>query len=337
MTEELDKQKAGAEVGTREGSPAWRAVKAVLPWAITVAIFYFIFREVPAGDVIDALLEVNAWLWVPVVIFNFATYLLFDTASHYLAFNWLAAKVGYVEVLFPKGAAFILNMINFLIGQGGMAYWLAKKKGVPAGEAASTVFLLVFLDLFNVFFLSALGIALMPDVGLEDFFSGGEHGHLVRIVYVGLVIFIAILGFWIVKPKVKFLGFMFEGPMIVFQKLRMKHVLSILGVKWLTFVSDLFCTWLGLVAFDMEVSVSMVLAYLPIIYFIGALPITVFRMGTVPAWVFFFRDVAPQESLIAFSLLWNFCMQSFRAITGLVCLPATMKDFKKVQEEVGQD
>jgi len=159
----------------------------------------------------------------------------------------------------------------------------------------------------------------------------------VRIVYIGLAIFIAQIVVWVIKPKSKFFSPLFRGPFAVFDKVEAKHIFSILAIKWLSFAFDLICTWLGLIAFDIEVPAAMILAYLPIIYLIGALPITVFRMGSVPAWLFFFNGMAPDATLIAFSALWNFSMLFVRAMTGVVCLPRAMGDFKRGQEEFRQD
>ena len=64
------------------------------------------------------------------------------------------------------------------------------------------------------------------------------------------------------------------------------------------------------------------LTFLPVIFMIAALPITVARLGsTQAAWIFFFSQYAPTPQLLAFSLAAHLVFALTRAVLGLLWLP----------------
>lgn len=72
---------------------------------------------------------------------------------------------------------------------------------------------------------------------------------------------------------------------------------------------------------------SQMLAFLPVIFMLAALPITIAHLGTTQAaWIFFFGSYAPAPRLLAFSLAAHLTFMSTRALLGLVLLPRAYHD-----------
>ena len=62
------------------------------------------------------------------------------------------------EVLHARGASYMLGLVSYLAGQGGMGFWLAES-GVPAGRAAGAVLLLMIANGIVLVLLGAAGLA----------------------------------------------------------------------------------------------------------------------------------------------------------------------------------
>jgi hypothetical protein len=69
------------------------------------------------------------------------------------------------------------------------------------------------------------------------------------------------------------------------------------------------------------------LTFLPVIFMLAALPVTVAHLGTTQAaWVCFFSPYAPAPQLLAFSLAAHLVFASTRAILGVAWLPSAYFD-----------
>jgi hypothetical protein len=86
--------------------------------------------------------------------------------------------------------------------------------------------------------------------------------------------------------------------------------------------------WLALRVFGIEIPLLNVLVYVPIITFIGVVPITVAGLGTVQAaTVYLFNPYASEARILAFSLLLTLAISSVRALMGLTV-------FRRVSAEI---
>src|SRR6185295_15513175 len=75
-------------------------------------------------------------------------------------------------------------------------------------------------------------------------------------------------------------------------------------------------------AFGIHGPFAALLTFLPVIFMLAALPITVAHLGTTQAaWIFFFSQFAPVPRLLAFSLAAHLVFSSTRAILGVLWLP----------------
>jgi hypothetical protein len=80
-------------------------------------------------------------------------------------------------------------------------------------------------------------------------------------------------------------------------------------------------------AFGFEIPMPRLLATLPIIFMVGALPINVARLGTTPlAWIFFHGDIVDPPKLLAYSLAGHLTFMLANAALGLVFLPRAYRE-----------
>ena len=89
-------------------------------------------------------------------------------------------------------------------------------------------------------------------------------------------------------------------------------------------------------AFGFEIPFLRLLATLPIIFLVGALPINVARLGTTPlAWIFFHGDIVPAPQLLAYSLAAHLTFMFANAALGIVFLPRAYRELFGVEIREG--
>jgi hypothetical protein len=80
-------------------------------------------------------------------------------------------------------------------------------------------------------------------------------------------------------------------------------------------------------AFGIHIPFSQMLTFLPVIFMVAALPVTVAHLGsTQAAWIFFFGQYAPTPQLLAFSLAAHLVFAFTRALLGVLWLPVAYSD-----------
>ena len=73
-------------------------------------------------------------------------------------------------------------------------------------------------------------------------------------------------------------------------------------------------------AFGIHIPFAQLLAFLPVIFMLAALPVTVAHLGTTQAaWIFFFSQYAPAPRLLAFSLAAHLVFSATRAFSASSC------------------
>jgi uncharacterized membrane protein YbhN (UPF0104 family) len=313
----------------------WQHIKSFLPWAITCLLLGYIFiYKVEFLDVFNAVKLVNLSIFIPIILIVFMIGTFASTFFYYLAFNWLAAKASFKEIFYARGAIHVLSIINFALEQGGLGYWLARKKSVSGGQAFSTIFFIMIMGGFLIMCLSTVGLLLMPEVKIGHLITGGPGAGLLRFTTIYIVFSIVEFIIWITKPKTRFLRFMFRGPFIVFHKLRLRHFIIMFLLNLVPFTSFIIGAWMGLSAFGVSVPFRYILTYVPIIELIAVIPVTVMGLGTTQvAWIKFFEGLVSAETIVAFSMLWAVMTIFLRSILSLCCLPKALGDYRLVRAE----
>jgi len=96
------------------------------------------------------------------------------------------------------------------------------------------------------------------------------------------------------------------------------------------FLVSLVVHYFGAHAFGIHIPFLQMLTFLPVIFMIAALPVTVGHLGTTQAaWIFFFGSYAAAPRLLAFSLAAHLVFTTTRAIAGLALLPAAWIDLSE--------
>jgi hypothetical protein len=112
-----------------------------------------------------------------------------------------------------------------------------------------------------------------------------------------------------------------------FRRVRPSQGAAILGLKGSVFFLSLLVHGQALALFGIAIPFLPLLAFLPIVFLVGALPVTVAHLGTSQAaWIFFFGRYAPAADLLAYSLVSHLTFMLTNATFGVLFLPTAYHD-----------
>jgi hypothetical protein len=112
-----------------------------------------------------------------------------------------------------------------------------------------------------------------------------------------------------------------------FRRIGLRQCAIVLGLKGCVFFLALLVHSQALGFFDMAIPLPRLVAFLPIIFLVGALPITVAHLGTSQAaWIFFFSGYASEADLLAYSLVSHLTFMLANGAFGVLFLPKAYSD-----------
>jgi hypothetical protein len=242
-------------------------------------------------------------------------YTLVDSFGVQQAVGWFNVRAPYRDVLPVRATAYILALLNSQLGQGGVAYYLHRKYGLPFLQITSTVVFISFVEVYQLATYSFVGAA-----------AGAELGRGAPLpVYVALAAYLAFHLWFFARPRGGRLG-----TLALFRSFRMarpRHYLQLLLYKTPNLLAAVTVHWLALPLFGMSVPFTTLLAFLPLVFFFAALPIAAAHLGpSQAAWWYFFQGHAPREGLLAYSLASHLTFMVLNACIGLLFLRRAVRE-----------
>jgi len=328
------------QAASRKGARLGPALRKGLPWMVTAGVFVYVFHRVPVDKVLDAALHVNLRIFLPVLLASLSFAFFWEVLVYTLLFRWFGTRVTYREMMPVRGAVFLLILLNFFVGQGGMALLMNRWKKLSVSRATSVILFSMFNDYYLILAFCLAGAFQLPDVDLVCFFRAGEEGDLVRFVLISWLFFTAHIAFYrLYLPRAggmdrikknEILSAFREAPTTLYFKLGM--------VKSVGFIVGIVAYYYAFFAVGLHVPFLHLLVMLPMVWLIGSIPITVMGLGTVQAamiWLvarFAQGSGGPDEinaAVVALSLLWSLGYNLGRFAIGAVCVSRLPKNIWK--------
>ena len=302
---------------------SYRFVSPIVAVAITLVFFVLIFRRVPFHALGAALRDADYRLFMTLMIPNALFYFAWDTLVLTAVIRWFHAPVPYTQLLPVRAASYVVGYFNTNLGRGAMAAYLSRRLRAPLLELGSTVIFLVLTEYTQLVIWSMLGI-----VGFRAEVTGA-----ILAVAAGVAVFWLLFFLYTklhVTPTRLLRHVLAPREWQIFRTLRRATATRLFQVVLLRapmFVVALVAHYYAAGAFGMHIPFGQMLAFLPVIFMIAALPVTVAHLGsTQAAWIFFFSQYAPAPRLLAFSLAAHLVFSSTRALLGLLFLPKAYFD-----------
>jgi uncharacterized membrane protein YbhN (UPF0104 family) len=283
-----------------------RSVAAVL---LTLAIFALILSRVRFAALVDALREADHAVFLALMIPNTLFYFAWDTLVLTVVIRWFHGPVAYRDLLPVRAASYVVGFFNTNLGRGAMAAYLSRRLRAPFLELGSTVIFLVLTEYTQLVAWAMLGL----------FGFRAEVSRSLLAVAAGVATaWLAVR--WLLAPR----------AWAIFRTFRLAtpaRFATIVLLRAPMFLVSLCLHYYAAHAFGIHIPFSQLLAFLPVIFMLAALPITVAHLGTTQAaWIFFFSQYAPVPRLLAFSLAAHLVFASTRALLGVLWLPSAYVD-----------
>ena len=276
---------------------------------VTAAIFALILRRVPFAAVEAALRDVNLPWFLALMIANTVFYFAWDTLVLAVAVRWFHGPVPYRELLPVRAVSYVVGFFNTNLGRGALAAYLTRRLRAPFLELGSTVLFLVLTEYTQLVLWAMLGLlGLRTEVSRSLLAVGAGVGMLWLFVR------------WLLAPHAWSIA-------RTFRLATPRRYATIVLLRAPMFFVSLVLHYQAAHAFGFHIPFGHLLTFLPVIFMVAALPVTVAHLGsTQAAWIFFFSQDAPAPQLLAFSLAAHLVFAFTRAALGVLWLPVAYVD-----------
>jgi uncharacterized membrane protein YbhN (UPF0104 family) len=286
--------------------------KRLLPLAISSAILIYLFWYIDIRQCLSALLNANMAIYVPaVLVLIFSTFLL-DTQNLAITLKHFHYPLSWKNAFTLRGVTYLIMTIDYSVGMGVLIYYLKKHLGIPV----------------------------MRSTGLMTFFNGITQKALIYMAIIGLII-LSPTSALLDKLLIFFIGFSILDLLFIVAlkklpprglalKIRNLNLLRVFHeAPWRTYGILLFWRmvyyaffivffYVAVRAFNMQIPLIALIAYVPIILLVISLPIAPGGFGTAQAtMLILFKDYGTNMDIMAFGLTYTTSILVLRYLIGL--------------------
>jgi hypothetical protein len=313
---------------TSHQSAAGVWIRRGMPLLVTVGVFALILRRIPFERLIGALREADYAVFLAYMIPNAVVYFCWDTFVLATAIRWFHGPIRYSDLLPARAVSYVVSLFNTNLARGALAGYLARRLRQPLLQLGSTVIFLTLTEYTHLVSWATLGLLMAgPETRRELLW-------ILPTVAATWLLFLAYTRFNL-RPTDLFRmiggkshGWMRTGGIRDWDLLRtfriapLRRYVQTVLLRAPLFFFSLCLHYLAAGSFGIHVPFTQMIAFLPIIFMIAALPITVAHLGTTQAaWIFFFSAYAPPERLLVFSLAAHATFTTTRALLGILFAP----------------
>jgi uncharacterized membrane protein YbhN (UPF0104 family) len=328
-------ERARAPVGNRVWPGAWNGIKRWLPWVAAAAILGWLSSRVPV-DALRAALRHGSYLPLALfVLFETLAILPLDVFATREALGIVGVRRGFKELFLLRGATYLLGLLSYVAGQGGVGVYLARS-GVRAARAAGAMLFLMISNGMVLVGIAALGLLIdLPRERRELLLL------LIAGAFAGIALYLAVIAArprWLAARPA--LAPLFEAGVrghLRAAAARLPHLLIMAAMQWGSFL-----VW------GIALPFWRTLALMTVVLLVAALPITPSGLGTSQVLqVLFFSpwaagaDAAARGAdVLALSLVHYVFGLVGQALLGVVCLAALRrvgKDDEDKDQKDGKD
>jgi len=292
--------------------------RPVVAGVLTLAIFGLILRRVPFPALTAALHDADYRTFLALMIPNTLFYFAWDTLVLTVVIRWFHGPVPYRDLLPVRASSYVVGFFNTNLGRGALAAYLCRRLRAPFLELGSTVIFLVLTEYTQLVLWSMLGLI-------------GFRAEVTRSL---LAVAASVAVFWITLRVV-----LVPRTWVLLRTFRLAtfgQYAEIVVLRAPMFFVSLCLHYYAAHAFGIHIPFVQLLTFLPVIFMLAALPVTVAHLGTTQAaWIFFFGQYAAAPRLLAFSLAAHLVFAATRALLGVLWLPAAYIDLVPLKPDTG--
>ena len=268
-------------------------LKRALPWLLGGLIVAALLAAVDPAAVAEALQQAALGRYLPLAVLFLLVWYLLETHNLQRLFRRFQVHAPFPELLAVRGYTYLLMIVNYALGVGGIGLYLRNRRGVPATRAAGLLLFFMLAELLALGLLAAAG---------ATFVDGEARGY--ALMTAGTILGGAGLGVPIARRLAgrPVLGQLLEP----FAAAGAGAWLATIGDRALYFLTFVLFFHLAMPAFGLQVPIADLLCLVPLLFIIINLPITAAGLGTLQAGVLLlFAPYGEPATLLAFSVCYS--------------------------------
>ncbi len=292
----------------------WRWVRRAAPWLIAGASVAAILIRYPVDRIVGEMQRGNTLAMVPIALAALATVWLTATLSDFVVLPPVVGAMRFIDLMKAKAGVSVLNAVGSAVNYGGYALWIQRRFRCRPAAAGGIVLFITLGDLCAVSLLA--GAAML--IGGDDLPVEARS----RLVVIAPIVFTVTVVLLLARPRRS------QRPVLTpWRNITLAQRLIGLAARCGNITILMVSTWAASHAFGLDLPLTAVVTFLPILMVIGALPINVAGLGPVQAaWIALFAPYASPPHILAFQFLWHLMMLGALLLRGAPFLRAVVAD-----------
>jgi hypothetical protein len=290
-----------------------KMLRHTLPFLVSAAALYYLLARIDLRVALDHFsVPVLLGFLVPLLLFSIVTLAIEAQCLHRVANATPgAAPLSRFTAARIKMACYLLGVLHYALGAGGLSILLRRRTGVGLTDAIGMVFVITLFDVGSVLLWAGIGGALQPHTA--DFLRFGVIGTLLAAIAAGFVFLRTPFPLGPLEP-------LRQLPVLGAARSLRVSLLMEIGAWRLIFVGCFVVLVRALFAcFGIEVGWMELAVKVGVMLVVSALPLAAGGLGTGQlVFVELFSGAATEAKLLAMSVLLSMALIVSRAALGLL-------------------
>jgi len=286
--------------------------KRLLPFAVSCAILIYLFWYIDIRQCLHALLNADMTLYVPsVIVLIIATFIL-DTQNLAETLKHFQYPLTWKNAFTLRGVTYLIMTIDYSVGMGVLIYYLKNHLGIPVMRSTGLMAFFNGITQKALVYMAIIGLIILSPTSallrnLLIFFIGFA---LLDILFIVVLKKLPSRGLALKIKNMNLLKVFHEAPW------RTYGVLIFWRILYYAFFVAFF--YFAVRAFNMQIPLVALIAYVPIILLVISLPIAPGGFGTAQAtMLILFKDYGTNMDIMAFGLTYTTSILVLRYLIGL--------------------
>jgi uncharacterized membrane protein YbhN (UPF0104 family) len=301
-----------AEEGVRSFLGTLKNWKRILPVAVSCAILIYLFWYIDIRLCLSALWHAHMTVYVSSVIVLILTTFLLDTQNLAATLKHFHYPISWKNAFILRGVTYLIMTIDYSMGMGVLIYYLKNHLCIPVMRSTGLMTFFNGITQKALVYMAIIGlIILSPTSGLLRnlliFFIGFA---LLDILFIVVLKRLPSRGLALKIKNLNLLRVFHEAPWRTYGVL----------IFWRIIYYSLFVIffYIAVRAFDMQIPLVALIAYVPVILFVISLPIAPGGFGTAQAtMLILFKNYGTNIDIMAFGLTYTTSILVLRYLIGL--------------------
>jgi len=302
-------------------APALGKLKTILGGLLALAIIVDVARGVSLEAFWRGLSQAHWPLFLLAAVASFTLWLLADSLLMARLFSYFHRPFAYSEMLVGVSTQHFLQLVNTALAASALVLFVHRRREVPLLAAGCTLAFQTFVDIQTLAVMELLAALLLAPAPLLLPWYYSAAG----CVLAGGLSVLCMSG----RPRWKPARWLYDRPSLTaIRQARLRHYAVLMSIRLATLSLQAILLYVEMRAFGIMLSPGLVLASIPAIVILAALPLTPLGLGSTQAlFVYGFQAVADRGVLLALSMAIGAMDLLLRIPLGIALADVLGRDF----------